>query len=269
MVEPDCSDLSLRRQSELLSISRSNIYYQKIIDPGEIEVMHKIDRIFTKYPFYGSRKITHCLRQEGVIINRKRTQRLMRNMGIEAIYQKPCTTRFDRENRIYPYLLRGVPIGKVNHVWSADITYIPMNKGYVYLIAIIDWFSRYLLSWKLSIGLEVDFCLSALNVALDSYKNPDIFNTDQGSQFTSNLWLEVLQNKSINISMDGKGRAIDNVFIERFFRSIKYEEIYINSYESVTDIKRSVKNYIKYYNEKRPHQSLNYRTPYEVYNEGN
>ncbi len=226
--------------------------------------MRLLDEQYTKTPFYGSRKMVAFLNRDGHCVNRKRVQRLMRQMGIEAIYPKRNLSKTNPEHRIYPYLLRGLKIDKPNQVWSADITYIRLHQGWIYLVAIMDWFSRYVLSWEVSTSLETDFCLTALDKAL-STGYPEIFNTDQGSQFTSNLFTEKLKDQSILISMDGRGRAFDNIFIERLWRSLKYEEVYLRDYQSVSEGKHFLKEYMVFYNHERLHQSLDYQTPAEVH----
>lgn len=226
--------------------------------------MKLIDQYYTLRPFFGSRRMTDHLRLVGYTVNRKRIQRLMRLLGLEAIYPKPRLSIKDKAHRIYPYLLRDVPVTHINQVWSADITYIHMVHGFMYLVAIIDWFSRYVLSWRLSNTLDVDFCLEALDEAL-SYGKPDIFNTDQGSQFTSVSFTGRLIPEQIKISMDGRGRALDNVFVERLWRSVKYEDIYIKDYQSVPELGFGLDQYFRFYNHERPHQSLGGQTPAMVY----
>ena len=227
--------------------------------------MDLIDKQHTKTPFYGSRRLTAYLKYgEGYDVNRKRIQRLMRLMRIEAIYPKPKTTSRDKEHKIYPYLLRDVEVVKPDQVWSTDITYIRVGNGFVYLTAILDWFSRYVLSWKLSNTLENTFCIEALEEAL-GYSKPDIFNTDQGSQYTASNFLKSLIDRDIKISMDSKGRALDNIFVERLWRSVKYEEVYLNEYKTMLDAYNSLKKYFKFYNEERFHQALSYRIPKEFY----
>jgi len=226
--------------------------------------MHLIDEQYTKTPFYGSRRMREVLKRRGYLVNRKRVQRLMRLMGIEAIYPKRHLSQPHPGHKIYPYLLRNKTVDRVNQVWGADITYIRMKHGWLYLVAIMDWISRYVFSWNLSITLEVDFCIKAVEKALD-IDTPEIFNSDQGSQFTSVAFLECLEERNIQISMDGKGRAMDNVFSERLWRSVKYEEVYLNDYTTVSEARQGIGNYIDFYNQERPHQSLNYRTPAEVY----
>jgi putative transposase len=226
--------------------------------------MNLIDHQYTRTPFYGSRRMKDHFRHSGHRVNRKRIQRLMRLMGLEAIYPKPNLSRKDKAHTIYPYLLRNVTVTDVNQVWSADITYIPMVQGFMYLVAIIDWYSRYVLSWRLSNTLDVDFCLEALEEAL-SNATPDIFNTDQGSQFTSLSFTGRLIKEQIKISMDGRGRALDNIFVERLWRSVKYEDIYIKDYESVPELYFGLDQYFRFYNHERPHQSLDGQTPEMVY----
>lgn len=223
-----------------------------------------IDKIYMKYPFYGSRRLLYELNKNGFTVNRKRVQRLMRLMNIEAIYPKPNISKLSLENKIYPYLLRNLEIYYPNQVWGIDITYIALNNGFIYLTALIDLFSRYIVSWSLSNSLDNTFCIETLQNALLIGK-PTIHNSDQGSQFTSNNYIEILKKNNIEISMDGKRRAIDNIFIERFWRTIKYENVFINNYESVLEAYEGLKNYINFYNYKRPHQSLNYKRPFEIY----
>ena len=226
--------------------------------------MRLIDEIYTRWPFYGSRKIVQALKQDSHKINRKRVQRLMRIMGIEAIYPKPNLSLRAKEHRVFPYLLRDVKITHIDQVWSTDITYIPMASGFMYLVAIIDWYSRYILSWQLSNTLDVHFCLDALDMALGKTQ-PEIFNTDQGPQFTSQSFLRKLENEKIQISMDGKGRALDNIYIERFWRSLKYENIYLQDYQTVQDLQKGLAAYIEFYNKERIHQALSYKTPAMIY----
>ena len=226
--------------------------------------MRRIDEIYMKHPFYGCRKFAAILD-----IDKDHANRLMRKMGIEAIYRKPKITVSNADHVIYPYLLRDVTIIGPNHVWSTDITYIPMSKGFVYLVAVIDWFSRFVLSWRLSNTLDKSFCTESLEEALSKGSEPKIFNTDQGSQFTSREFTGILRGRGISISMDGRGRALDNVFIERLWRSVKYEEVYLRSYESVRELEWSLARYFRFYNEERPHQSLDYRVPASVYADNN
>jgi putative transposase len=226
--------------------------------------MRMIDKEYTRHPFYGSRRLTAWLGRQEHPVNRKRVQRLMRKMGIQAIYQKPNLSKSSKDHKKYPYLLRGVSIDRPDQVWSTDITYIPMKHGFMYLVAVIDWFSRYVLSYELSNSLDTGFCINALNRALRNGK-PDIFNTDQGCQFTSNEFTSILEDQGISISMDSRGRALDNVFIERLWRSVKYEEVYIHNYETVKEALAGLVRYFRFYNQERLHQSLDYKTPMEVY----
>ena len=258
-------ELSIRNQCELLSLNRTTTYYRPVsISSTDLEIMRNIDEIYLKCPFYGARRISWQLKQQGIFAGRKKVASFMEVMGIEALYPKPRTTIPNKQHKKYPYLLSDIDITYPNQVWAADITYIPMQRGFMYLVAIIDWFSRYLIGYELSNSLDSYFCMEALNKAI-LYCKPVIFNTDQGSQFTSNNWCELLAENKIKISMDGKGRAIDNIIIERFFRSIKYELIYINPADSVRELEVMVKNYIKFYNEERPHQSLKYKPPARLY----
>ena len=227
--------------------------------------MRRIDEMHLKRPFYGSRRICDWLWEEGHDINRKRVQRLMRQMGITAIYPKAKTSKPGRGHKIYPYLLRNLVIDRPNQVWAADITYIPMAKGFVYLVAIMDWYSRRVLSWRLSNTMDSDFCVDALEEALGRYGSPEIFNTDQGAQFTSEAFTSVLKEASVDISMDGKGRWMDNVFVERLWRSVKYEEVYLKAYESVAEARAGIGTYLKFYNSERRHQGINRQTPDQVY----
>lgn len=226
--------------------------------------MRRIDELYTEFPFYGSRKIRETLRREGVVVNRKRIQRLMRLMGLEAIYPKPRTSRAAEGHRVYPYLLRGLDISVPNQGWSTDITYVPMKGGFMYLVAILDWYSRYVLSWRISNSMEIEFCLDALTEALKGEK-PEIFNSDQGSQFTSEEFTGRLLERKIRISMDGKGRAFDNIFVERLWRSVKYECLYLRDFQNGLELYQGLKEYFLFYNHQRPHQSLNSATPAEIY----
>jgi len=268
MIERGDPKLSLSRQCSLLGISRSSAYYQaRRVDGEDLELMGLMDRQYLATPFYGSRRMVACLRARGYGVSRKRVQRLMKLMGITAIYQHPNTSKPALGHKVYPYLLRGVTISRVNQVWETDITYIPMAHGFLYLVAIIDWHSRYVLAWRLSNTLDVHFCLDALEEAL-SKGTPEIFNTDQGSQFTSEGFTGMLLQRGIQVSMDGKGRCMDNVFVERLWRSVKYEEVYLNAYQDVPEARVSIGAYMRFYNEERPHQALEYRTPREVLEEG-
>jgi putative transposase len=249
-----------------LRLPRSSYYYQPVeVSAFELDLMRFIDQQYMETPFYGIRRMTACLTREGYHVNHKRIARLMRIMGIEAIYPKPKLSVKDRDHKIYPYLLRGVEIVRPNQVWSSDITYIPMHRGFVYLVAVMDWFSRYVLSWEISITMDVNFCISALERALLKGGGPEIFNTDQGSQFTSGQFTGILLDGEIRISMDGKGRAFDNIFIERLWRSVKYDNVYINDYQSVPECIKGLSDYFELHNNRKPHQSLGYKTPREVY----
>lgn len=254
------------RQCKLLSINRSTYYYQP---SGEselnLELMRLIDEQYLETPFYGQRQMTRHLRREGYAVSRTRIGRLMKLMGLSAIYQKPNTSKPHPQHKIYPYLLRGMTIDRPNQVWCADITYIPMRKGFLYLVAIMDWATRKVLSWRLSNTMEADFCVAALEEALACYGKPEIFNTDQGCQFTSDEFITVLKTPSIRISMDGKGRWMDNVMIERLWRSLKYECIYLHAFETGSEVRQGLKHWIDFYNTRRPHSSLDDKTPDEAY----
>jgi putative transposase len=266
MIDAEQPKLSVRRQCELLGVSRSGLYYEpKHTDPEELALMRRIDELHLKYPFYGSRKMSVSLRAEGQAANRKRVQRLMRQMGLEAMVPKPSTSEPRRENVTYPYLLRGLTIGRVNQVWASDITYIPMKEGFLYLVAIMDWYSRRVLSWRLSNTLDSSFCVDALEEALARYGKPEIFNTDQGAQFTADAFTWPLRERGIAISMDGKGRCLDNVFVERLWRSLKYEEVYLHAYGSAFEARAGIGRYLAFYNDERPHQALGYQTPAAFY----
>lgn len=259
-VDPEHPTICIARQCELLGVTRSTYYLAPRGESEEnLNLMHRLDEQYTHTPFYGSRRMAVVLG-----VNRKRMSRLMRLMGLVAIYPGPRTTIPSPSHKIYPYLLRGIPIKRVNHVWSADITYIRMARGFVYLVAVIDWFSRYVLSWELSTTLDSSFCLAALERALMRGR-PDIFNTDQGSQFTSNDFTGRLLDANVAISMDGRGRALDNVFVERLWRTVKYEEVYIKSYDTVPEALHGLRRYFNFYNTERPHQSLGYCTPGSIF----
>jgi putative transposase len=248
-----------------LGVNRSGLYYESAGESEEnLRYMRLIDEQYTKTPFYGSRKMTKWLVNEGYPVNRKRISRLMEEMGIEAVYPKPKLSQPGEGHKIYPYLLRGTTVERVNQVWSTDITYIRMAQGFVYLVAVMDWFSRYVLSWSVSLTMEIDFCMEALRSALRRGR-PEIFNSDQGSQFTSEKFTAELVAKEIAISMDGRGRCMDNIFIERLWRSLKYEEVYLKDYESVTEARTGIERYFRFYNQERIHQSLDYRTPAAIY----
>ena len=268
MVDRGYPKLSVVKQCRLLRLSRSSVYYRPApTKPADLELMAGMDRQYLKTPYYGSRRMTAWLRIQGYLVNRKRVQRLMRAMGLEAIYRKPNTSKPAPEHRIYPYLLKGVTVDRVNQVWAADITYLPMSRGFLYLVAIMDWHSRYVLAWKLSNTLEADFCIDALKEAL-SKGQPEIFNTDQGSQFTSEAFSGLLLERGIKVSMDGKGRYLDNIFVERLWRSVKYEEVYLKAYSNGSEARIGIDAYLELYNRERPHQSLDYRTPAQVFASG-
>jgi putative transposase len=265
MIEFGNKQISVSRQCELLELPRSTLYYKAGgINNLNLELMRLLDEQYTRTPFYGSLKLTAWLRRQGYEVNRKRVIRLMKIMGIQAIYQKPRLSKPGENHRIYPYLLTGMKITYPDQVWCADITYIRLKAGFVYLVAIMDWFSRYVLAWELSNTLDICFCTMALEKALIKSK-PKIFNTDQGSQFTSIGFTDILKENEIRISMDGKGRVVDNIFIERLWRSLKYEEVYLNDYQSVKEAASGIRRYLDFYNFKRLHQSLGYMTPYEIY----
>ena len=258
--------LPVARQCELLDLPRSTFYHvPEAVSEDELTLMRLIDQCHLEKPFYGSRRIRDWLEDRGHVINRKRVQRLMRTMGIMALYPKRNTSKANLAHKIYPYLLRDLVIDRPNQVWATDITYIPMVRGFVYLIAVIDWHSRKVLSWQLSNTLDTGFCIVALEEAIKRYGVPEIFNTDQGSQFTSEDFTSVLKSHGIAISMDGKGRWVDNVFVERLWRSVKYEEVYLKAYESVGEARRSLGEYFVFYNTERRHQALDRQTPDNVY----
>ena len=264
-VENEHQALSVRRQCSLLGINRSSLYYRSVgIDDFTLMLMHELDKQYTETPFYGVLKMTEHLRSLGHWVNPKRVRRLLREMGLDAVYPKPKLSQANPEHKIYPYLLRNVQIERCNQVWSTDITYIRMKHGFVYLMAIIDWHSRYVLNWALSTTMDADFCIVALNEVLD---DPicEIFNTDQGSQFTTNRFTGPLLDKGIKVSMDGRGRALDNIFVERLWRSVKYEKVYLNDFQTVKEAYQGLKDYFEFYNHRRIHQSLDYKTPAEVY----
>jgi putative transposase len=266
MIDRELPELSVRRQCELLKVSRSGLYYEpEPTSPDELALMRRIDELHLKYPFYGSRKLSDALRKEGLDANRKRIQRLMRLMGLESIAPKPKTSEPHPEHVRYPYLLRGLAISRVNQVWATDITYIPMRAGFVYLVAIIDWYSRRVLSWRLSNTLDSQFCVEALEEALERFGQPEIFNSDQGAQFTAEDFTKPLRERGIAISMDGKGRCLDNVFVERLWRSLKYEEVYLHAYDGMPEARAGIGRYLAFYNDERAHQSLGYQTPAGFY----
>ena len=259
-------DLPLIRQAALLQLSRSSLYYEvSPVPEADLVIMRRIDALHLDYPFAGSRMLRDLLRGEGVVIGREKVRTMMRRMCIEALYRRPNTSKSCPEHKIYPYLLRGLAVERPNQVWAMDITYIPMARGFVYLAAVVDWFSRRVLAWRLSITMEVEFCLDAVEEALARYGRPEIFNTDQGSQFTSAAFTGLLLENAIAISMDGRGAWRDNVFVERLWRSVKYEEVYLHAYDSVGQARASLGRYLDFYNCKRPHSSLAARTPDRAY----
>jgi putative transposase len=269
LLDPEHQAISLRRQCELLGLNRSNIYYRpREASPEKRKLLRLIDEIYTRSPYYGARKIAAELnRMElGFALDRKRVGRLMEEMGIEAIYPKPKLSRSEKEHVKYPYLLKGVDIERINQVWGTDITYIPTRKGHVYLVAIMDWHSRYVVSWEVSNSMEAYFCIAALKRAFRKYGYPDIFNSDQGSQFTGDEFQKTFQMSGrVRVSMDGRGRCMDNIFTERLWRSVKYEEVYTGEYENLLQAREGLGKYLTFYNEARVHQALEYKTPAEVY----
>lgn len=265
MIEPESLELSLKTQAELLGISRSSLYYSPLPpSPEEIAIKHRIDEIYTRRPFYGSRRITVVLNKEEIAVSRPTVQRFMREMGIAGIAPGPKTSQRAAEHKVYPYLLRNVAASCPNHVWGIDITYVRMRGGWMYLTAVIDWFSRFVVAWEVDQTLELPFVLTAVDRALVQ-ATPTIWNSDQGSHFTSPQYLERLLAASVQISMDGRGRAVDNIFTERLWRSVKYEEVYLNDYASPREARLGLSRYFDFYNFERPHQSLDYQTPAAVY----
>lgn len=265
LINPLDKVLSVNQQCELLGLARSSYYYEAQPESAyNLELMRLMDEQYTLRPFYGSRRMRDWLEGQGHRVCRDRIRRLMRLMGIEAIYPKPRLSIKDKQHRIYPYLLRNITIDHVDQVWSADITYIRLRRGFAYLVAIMDWYSRYVVSWELSLTLETEFCVTALNHALIG-RAPEVFNTDQGSQFTSEVFTGRLKEAGIQISMDGRGRTFDNIMIERLWRSVKYEEVYLKDYENVLDARKGLSDYFLFYNTERPHQALGSRPPVEVY----
>jgi putative transposase len=265
LIEPDHPQLSIVRQCELLDLARSSYYYEPVPESEEdLLLMRLLDEQYTRTPFYGMRKMVVFLQQQGYTVDRKRVRRLMRLMGLETIYPKPHLSLPGEQSIRYPYLLRGMNINRIHQVWSCDITYIRLARGSVFLMAIIDWFSRFVLAWELSITLDTRFCLEALDRALEAAQ-PEIFNTDQGAQFTSHDWTSRLRESGIRISWDGRGRALDNIFVERLWRSVKYEEVYLKDYQTVSEARNELAAYFQFYNYERYHQSLDYKTPFEVY----
>jgi len=266
LIDVEDGSMSISHQCELLSVCRSSYYYEPVPEsPLNLRLMRLLDQMHLDHPFAGSRMLTGLLGRRGYEVNRKRIQRLMRLMNLEAQYPRKNTSKQHLEHQIFPYLLRGVEITRPNHVWSCDITYLPLRGGFLYLMAVIDWFSRAVLSWELSSSLSGDFCCTALERALRKYGQPIIFNTDQGAQFTAKSFINILLGQGIQVSMDGRGRALDNVFIERLWRTVKYEEVYIRDYGSGSDAFQNLMRYFKFYNTKRPHRSLEGATPFEVY----
>jgi putative transposase len=258
--------LSLVSQCDLLNLQRSILYYEPVqVNQEDLVMMALMDKQYMKTPFYGYRKMAIFLQKEGYNVNHKRVRRLMRTMGIEAIYARQNTSKPNKEDKTYPYLLKNVSITKVNQVWATDITYVPMAKGFMYLIAVLDLYSRYVLAWDISNSMEAEWCNKTLKMAIEKHGKPSIFNTDQGSQFTSDIFINTLLENGIQPSMDGKGRAIDNIFVERLWRSVKYEDIYLWSYADGWELGEGLKKYFTFYNHERPHQSLNYKTPSEFY----
>lgn len=265
MIERACPQLSIRRQCELIGLNRSSFYYQPAGESAyNLLLMRLIDEQYLRTPFYGWPRMTVYLRRQGHRVNPKRVRRLLQLMGLQAIYPKPRTTLAAPGHKVYPYLLRGLAISRPLQVWSADITYVPMQSGFMYLVAVIDWFSRYVLAWELSNTLDGLFCRVALEQSLQQ-GTPEIFNTDQGSQFTALAFTGILESAGIRISMDGRGRALDNVFIERLWRTVKYEDIYLKDYAAVPELESGLQAYFRFYNDERPHQGLDYRTPAEVH----
>ena len=265
MIDPE-HDIPIKQQAEVLGISRSTVYYEpRPISDEDLWLMRRLDELHLNYPFAGSRMLRGLLWQQGLEVGRRHIKTLMRRMGIEAIYRKPNTSKPAPGHKIYPYLLRDMAVTRPNQVWAMDLTYIPMARGFIYLAAVVDWFSRRVLAWKLSITMDVSFCIEALEEALSRNEKPEIFNTDQGCQFTSEAFTGRLKEEGIRISMDGKGRWRDNVFVERVWKSIKYEEVYLHAYETVQEARTSIGKYLEFYNSIRPHSSLDGLTPDQVY----
>jgi putative transposase len=269
MVQPEHEELSVRQQCALLHLARSNLYYKPVeADAEELALMRQIDRLYLEHPYYGSRRMEVVLRQQGLLINRKRVQRLMRLMGLEGMAPGPRTSRPHPEHPRFPYLLRHLAIIRPDQVWASDITYVPLERGWAYLVVIMDWFSRAVLAWRLSNTLGVEFCLEALEEALGQWGPPEIFNTDQGAQYTAIEWVAVLLAHEVKVSMDGKGRWMDNVFVERLWRSLKYEAVYPRAYADVHEAWAGISRWLHFYNHRRPHQALGYLTPMHVYRTG-
>ncbi|WP_409557784.1 IS3 family transposase [Aliiroseovarius sp. M344] len=266
MIEPNLPGLSVGKQCALLSISRSSFYYEpKGESQMNLDLMRLIDKQFLETPFYGVRQMTWHLRNDDHLVNEKRIRRLMRLMGLMPIYQKPNTSKAAKGHKIYPYLLRGLRVDRPNQVWCADITYLPMRRGFLYLVAIMDWHTREVLAWRISNTLEAEFCVDALNEAIHKFGPPEIMNTDQGSQFTSFVWTDRLRRSSVRISMDGKGRFLDNIFVERLRRSLKYECVYLNAFETGSEMRAGISKWLTYYNSERPHSTHGILTPNEAY----
>lgn len=265
LIETEVEGVSVTRQCELLGLARSSLYHKPCGEsPENLALMRLIDTQYLRTPMYGVPRMTAQLRRDGWTVNPKRVRRLMRRMNLEAIYPKPRLSAPNPEHRVFPYLLRDLDIDRPNQVWAADITYIPLANGFVYLMAILDWFSRYVVAWELSTSLDAAFCVSALERAL-RHTRPEIMNSDQGTQFTSRAWTETLEGACVQVSMDGRGRFYDNIFIERLWRSVKYEDVYLRDYESVLDARTSLERYFRFYNELRLHQALGFRPPQEIY----
>ena len=265
MIEPS-HVLPVRRQCALLDLSRSSVYYTPLpVSASVLALMRRIDELHLNHPFAGARMLRDLLALAGVSVGRRHVATLMKKMGIEALYRRPNTSRKHPQNPIFPYLLRGLDITRANHVWAMDISYIPMRKGFVYLAAVLDWATRRVLSWRLSNTLTTDFCIEAVEEAVQRYDTPAIFNTDQGCQFTSSEFVEWLRTYGIQQSMDGKGRWVDNVFVERLWKSVKYEEVYLHAYDSVPQARQGLERYFRFYNQRRPHSSLDGKTPDQVY----
>ena len=265
MIDPEHA-LPITRQAQVLDLARSSVYYHPApLSDRDLALMRQIDELHLEHPFAGSRMLMKLLRADGHVVGRKHVSTLMKRMGIEALYRRPRTTKPHPAHKIYPYLLRGLAIDKPNHAWALDITYIPMKRGFVYFVAVMDWASRRILSWRLSNTMTTDFCIEALEQALTRYGAPQIVNTDQGSQFTSEEFVSAVESAKAKVSMDGKGAWRDNVFIERFWRSLKYEEVYLKAYDNVADARKDLGRYVEFYNTRRPHSSLNDQTPDSVY----
>ena len=265
MINPE-HGLSLTRQAELLQLSRASLYYEPVgTSQADLKLMRRIDELHLEWPFLGSRMLRDMLRLEGIVVGRRHVATLMRKMGIKALYRRSNTSRRHPRHTIYPYLLRKLVIDRPNQVWATDVTYIPMARGFVYLVAVMDWFSRKVLSWRISNSMTADFCVEALEEAITKYGAPEIFNTDQGSQFTASSFIQVLQKHRIQISMDGRGAWRDNVFVERLWKSVKYEEVYLHAYDSVAAAKEGIGKYLIFYNTRRPHTALDRTTPDTVY----